>query len=331
AYFMAYKLLLRKKYENLLERIESKISKPLAELEKAYELQLDIKLISSCIAKQILAYKGSMKSTKKLLKRLNPGIVVEVVGYNPFCMLINEICKEKKIPTIELQHGTMNGHIAYEYGVEHEIKQFPDKLFLFSEYWKGQIHVPIRDEELIVTGYPYFEHKQNEVRAIEEYADGKINILFISQGTIGKKLSELAYAIAEVLNGENYRVLYKLHPGELAIWEKEYTDLTKGNLVVISDNRYSLYEYFATCQIQVGVYSTALYEGLGFGLETFIYQIENANRMSSLREKGYAKYIGNAKELYEQIHSYDLQKKDGKEFWEKDAMKKMVMNISKLL
>ena len=334
-YLVLYKTVYKGKYADLLKKIEGKISQPLKEIESRYGFSLDRKQIVHSIAMQIIFYKASIKDIQKMLTRLNPKVVVEVVGYNPFCMLINEACRRKKIPTIELQHGIMNKHMGYEYKSQNRIRQFPNKIFLFSEFWKNQIHIPVNEKNLIATGYPYFERKLHEAKVIQEYIDGKINILFISQGTIGTKLSELAYELSTIMDLDKYRIFYKLHPGEFDIWEDAYVKLKDSNVIVIKGNDYSLYDYFSTCQIQVGVYSTALYEGLGFGIRTYIYKIEMAGYMQELNDAGYIKYFESAKELYENINenvNENVMMENNKtDFWKVNALENMVGEIKNII
>lgn len=86
-------------------------------------------------------------------------MILEVVSYNLDCMIFNEIAYEKKINTIELQHGVMSGSIAYYYPKNVLIKQFPQKVFLFSDYWKNCISVPLEDKNVISVGYPISKSK----------------------------------------------------------------------------------------------------------------------------------------------------------------------------
>ncbi len=48
----------------------------------------------------------------------------------------------------------------------------------------------------------------------------KKQIIFISQGITGKELSKKAVELSDNNNG--YKIIYKLHPGEFAEWDKEY-------------------------------------------------------------------------------------------------------------
>lgn len=326
-YLIAYKTILKKQYKKLMEVIEKKIEKPLQEMEVAYGSLPNRKQLIDCIATQIIFYKATVKDMEKLLTRLQPKAVIEVVGYNPLCMVVNERCKKKGITTIELQHGTMNEHMGYQYGSEEAIAQFPDKIFLFSDFWKKQIAVPVKEENLVVTGYPYFERKVKEANIISQYHDGKVNILFISQGTIGEKLSGLACELAQILDENKYRIIYKLHPGEYAVWENRYLGLKKSNVIVIDGNKYPLYDFFATCQIQVGVYSTALYEGLGFHLDTYIYEIEMAGHMKELQKNGYVKFVRNVEDLCQNIKEDGMKNKIAGDFWKENALENMIREV----
>ena len=79
---------------------------------------------------------------------------------------------------------------------------------------------------------PQEENKENENKVKEN--ENQKQMLFISQGVIGKYLSELAYETANSLNGDdgtqnnqNYNFIYKLHPGEYGTWKENYDYLTK--------------------------------------------------------------------------------------------------------
>ena len=98
----------------------------------------------------------------KLLDKVKPKIIIEVVSYSFNNLLINEVAKKYKIPTIELQHGTIGRyHIAYNFKKQIYLPTFPDYIFLFGEYWKNNTRFPISNGKLKVTGFPYFEHKMN--------------------------------------------------------------------------------------------------------------------------------------------------------------------------
>ena len=328
---IAYQKFCKKEYLKLLTKIEEKIKEPIEELEKIYALSINLRQVCRLIAKQILIYKGKYPGFKKLISKINPKLLIEVVHYDMDCMIVNEICREMNIPTIELQHGMMSDHIAYQYAADKEIAQFPQKVFLFSEYWKKCIRLPISNENIIATGFPYFEKRLQCTKKPTIYNDNKINILFISQGTIGKQLSELAISLSTKLDQTKYRIIFKLHPGEIAVWKELYSALQDSAVQVIENTDYTLYDYFLISNIQVGVYSTALNEGMGFGLHTFIYRIEAAECMRKLCESNYAVYVKDAQELSENIQNIVPNHTQTTNFWELNALENMQKEINHYL
>lgn len=125
--------------------------------------------------------------------------------------------------------------------------------------------------------------------------------MFLSQGPIGKRLSNLAIDLAKKLNKDEYRILYKLHPGKKERYKEEYKKLEQYGILVIYKDEDVLYELFANSEVQIGVYTTAVYEGLGFGLDTYIYKIELSEAMDELCNLGYARYVNDGDELYKHI------------------------------
>jgi hypothetical protein len=67
--------------------------------------------------------------------------------------------------------------------------------------------------------------------------------------------------------------VYKPHPGEVDRWREEYPWLVDAPVDVVGADGPPLHRLFAESRAQVGVYSTALYEGLRFGLETYLLDV----------------------------------------------------------
>ena len=78
-----------------------------------------------------------------LIKRINPSSVfIEDGYYGGENAIINLICSNFKIKTIEPQHGFItNNHQAYNLG-NVTPKYFPDILLTYGEYWETQIKIP---------------------------------------------------------------------------------------------------------------------------------------------------------------------------------------------
>ena len=329
-YAKIHSVLKTRKYKQVYRQISEQLEKPFAEMKESYQLETCLDKLVRLNTERYFICKKQYKIYEKLVKKFSPKVVVEVCHYSRQCMLINEICNKMNIPTLELQHGTMHTeHAAYQYMAKDVISQLPTEILLFSDYWKTQINLPIKPEHLIATGFPYFESKVDEYKK-QVNKDSRKTILFVSQGTIGKELSLLAVNLSRRLKLNEYRILYKLHPGEYEGWSKNYVELAQADIEVIAQSERGIYSYFAESDIQIGVYSTAIYEGIGFGLDTYIYNIGHADTMQSLVDGKYAQMFDTLDELL--IYLKEPQdKKNGAVFWKKNALENQCNAINKYL
>lgn len=321
-----------KKYRYILEQIMQTFGDPIEELEKLYDIKLNKTNLYEIMARKVLAIKKERPYYRKLIKKISPALIVEVEHYGTQCMIINEIASDIGIRTIELQHGTMyREHAAYQYGTEQKIEQLPKMLFTFSEYWNEIIKLPLKSTEVVATGFPYFEDRLNRVKKESVEKAQKINILFISQGTISKQLASLALELNKKLDKNKFSIIYKLHPSEFDGWIQRLPELEQSDIVVADNSEINLYELFAESRVQVGVYSTAIYEGIGFGLETYIYNIAHADAMKKLVEIGAAEYVESADELLDKLSSGKNAKKIKEILWKSNAFENICGEVNRLL
>lgn len=330
--YMVHKFLNTKKYKSLLEEVKKKLEEPIKKMQKAYDLNFPNKEIYRYAVKKIIMYQYQYKEYEKLILKLQPKLIIEVCHYNMQCMIINEIAEKMDIYTVELQHGTMHeAHCAYQYADVETITQLPKSIFLFSDYWKSCINMPLKTDKLIPVGFPYFETERQKYLKKNNNFKGKDTILFISQGIIGIYLSKLAVNLDKLLDNTRYKIIYKLHPGEFDIWKEKYPWLLDSQIEIADDLEHNLYEYLNKSDIQVGVNSTGLYEGLGFGLRTFIYNVGTVDTMNKLIELHYAYKVNNAEELAKKINDTTLYTTQKDLFWKQNALQNMRVEIDKIL
>lgn len=298
------------------------------EIESIFNIEIDLFRI---IEDHILNFQYDYKKYIELLEKRNPKQVFLVVAYENKALVA--ACKEMNIEIIELQHGTISPyHLGYSYPkntikIGNEIKKieyFPDKILSFGDYWQNSSQFPIDKENIISMGFPYFEENSRTYMKMAENKEnertGEKQMLFISQGVIGKYLSELAYKIAEdIENNQNYTFIYKLHPGEYGTWKENYNYLTKAidefdNFHVIDQSQPPLYELFAKSHYQIGAFSTAIYEGLAFNCKTFIIEVPGVEYLDDLMEKNIVKKVKNSEELIDYIVKDENNKMELKEY-----------------
>ncbi|MHA2335482.1 MAG: hypothetical protein ACXAEU_25860, partial [Candidatus Hodarchaeales archaeon] len=220
--------------------------------------------------------------------------VIVVVGYNYPVEALIEASQDMNIPVIELQHGVISKYnLAYSFPKPGRTKRvFADYIFAFSDFWKKNVEFPIDDDKILSVGFPFLEKaKKKHTKELK-----KDQILFISQGTIGKSLSKFAVELS-TNNKSKYDIIYKLHPGEYSRWKEIYPWLIESNIKVIEDDHTPLYQLFAESKILIGVSSTAIYEGLYFGLKTYLIDLPDIEHMEDLIKNGIVDVVSSVEDL----------------------------------
>jgi len=227
-----------------------------------------------------------------IIKRLKPKIIIIICSYGGREDII-EAAKILNIPTVEFQHGVLsNYHLGYSYPEECPKYLFPNYFCTFGNYWKESIYWSIDPSHVLNVGYP---HLELSLKAMSRSITKKKQILFFSQLSIGAILSEFACRVADRLSGD-YQVLYKLHPKEKNGREL-YPRLVNSNVKVVENDGSDLYTLMAESCIQIGGNSTALYEGLRFGLVTYLYKPAGIELVKEMVERGWARIITHPNEI----------------------------------
>lgn len=241
----------------------------------------------------------------KLLKKREPKVLYIVVSYNNMSLIA--AAKDLNIKVIEFQHGVItNYHFAYNFGdPSKDIKYFPDKMLTFGDFWARTKGFPAQTE-IEVYGYPYLNEQLEIYKGVKKKQN---QVIFISQGTIGRKLANYAFESAKAM--PEYNFIYKLHPGEFDRWKKEYPELIEAaklnNFQVIDNNNYSLYSYLAESEFQVGVYSTAIFEGLALDCKTILYNLAGIEYMEDLIEQNFVMVANDSIEFKKKIRSFKVK------------------------
>ena len=300
-------------------------------INKAFNVNFDKYKEIKDVENLILNYKISKKYYEKILNKIKPKIIIEVVSYGFSRLLFNELAKKRGIKIIELQHGVMGRyHIAYNFYKKLELETFPEYIFLFGEYWKNNTRFPLKKEKLIVTGFPYFENRSEELIKNSRKNSKKENILFISDGTVGKQFSKLAIKLDKLIDHKKYSIIYKLHPGEYDRWKRTYPWLVNSTFKIIDNNKKDIYYYLSKAEYLIGVSSTVIFEGLGFNLKTFICKAYGYKYMKYLCENNYAQLVVSAEEIVEGLDSNKKNVENKEFFWKPNSLKNIINNINNI-
>lgn len=227
--------------------------------------------------------------------------------------------KSLGITTIELQHGSpARGKLNYDYTSGIKKKNFPDFFLSFGEYWSKNCKLPIDKDKIISFGNPYLYKKINSYSHIVK----EDRLVIISQGT--PILAKFARDISKQFS-KKLIVEYKPHSREFYEQEPDYFTELRNAGVVISDRHADLYEIFARSRWQVGIFSTALYEGLYFGTACFVVNTIGSEHMKGLINLDLARLISSPKDI---DLNWQAEKKDLNNIFSKPSKKKIEQVIS---
>jgi len=282
---------------------------------------VQINLIKT-VKNHLLSRKIMLPVYTRIIKNIRPKIAVVVVSYGYGTII--EACKDLAIPVVEFQHGNLSKyHVGYSFP-EGSVSglQFPDYLLTFGDYWKGLVKLPIPNSHIIHAGYPHFESEKAKYSGEQR----KQQIIFISQGTIGKQLSSFAVKLKKIPDF-SWDIVYKLHPGEYVRWRREYPWLIDSGITVMDDNSIPLYKLLAQSTFLVGVYSTVVYEGIGLGLQAILLDLPGIEYMDELIKSKLATKVSTVEELISQIEQLKCRPANSDDIFKPNA----VENISKAL
>jgi len=143
------------------------------------------------------------------------------------------------------------------------------------------IDLPLKPESIVVDSFRFLENQKGK---FSHFIKDDKQIVVLSQGAIGSSIAQKI--LDNIAQFEGCRIMYKLHPGEFDRWEN-YPALRELNAmenINIIKNEISLYQLFATSGTQVGVFTTALYEGVEFGCKTILLDLPGIEYMKTFAD-----------------------------------------------
>ena len=228
----------------------------------------------------------------RILERVGPRAVFFTAGAGQEGLV--SAARERGVRSIELQHGTpVTGKLNYDYDTRGKPRRFfADHFAVFGEYWKQRNEWPVAPERVFELGCPFFQQASRALAGTPKQRE----IVFLSQATVGRGLARFAAELAALLD-ERWRLVFKLHPEEIGEWRSRYPQLAGARIEVVDDREAELYPLLARAEFQVGVYSTALYEGIGMGCKTALVALPGVEYMRDLVDQGMAAVLSEASDF----------------------------------
>ncbi|MEF8825358.1 MAG: hypothetical protein V5A27_03310 [Halapricum sp.] len=258
------------------------------------EFDIEVDVTGKALNK-LRRHKATVGLYERVLNRVNPELVVLVASSGKETFI--SACKNLDIPVAELQHGHISEYlIEYSFPGDRTKRTFPDFLLTFGKFWNHTGAYPIDQDHVIDVGFPYLD------RCKRTYADVESTnqILFMSQWMITPELSKFAVELSEQL-GTDRDIVYKLHPDEYENWQRLYPWLAESGIEVADPDGRTLHRLLAESGVQVAVYSTTIFEGLSYGLDTYLVELPGVEHMTPLIERGDATLVDSPERLSEEL------------------------------
>ncbi|MBB6566223.1 hypothetical protein [Kribbella sandramycini] len=232
---------------------------------------------SALLAREVPKHLRLRALYRALLKRHGIKTVYVVVAY--FHQHIVGAARDLGIRVVELQHGAISPfHLGYSYPGRPAVADQPDELWCFGDYWTDVAELPagMRTE---VVGAPYLPTATAK--------DPKLAV-FLSQGTTGHGLLQIAETVAKA--HPELTIQFRLHPSEHA------ADYTMPAGVELSTGGNTL-DLLAQATYQVGVSTTALFEGMALGCRTAVAELPGHEYLAGPIARGHALLLTTPEQL----------------------------------
>ncbi|MEU4390262.1 hypothetical protein [Kribbella sp. NPDC023855] len=242
-----------------------------AEIAAALEAGTGVKVpVAALVAREVPKHTRLRALYRSLLKRRRIKTVYVVVAY--FHQHIVGAARDLGIRVVELQHGAISPyHLGYSYPGRPEVADQPDELWCFGSYWTDVAELPA-GMKAEVAGASFI----SPLSPAELAAKDPRLVVFLSQGTIGPALLEYAGALASAR--PDLHVTFHLHPSERS------TDYAlPAGVRMSTGNTLAL---LTSATYQVGVSTTALFEGMVLGCRTAVAELPGHEYLSPTVARG---------------------------------------------
>ena len=309
------------------------------------KVNIDNNKLKNDVYEHIVFFRYMKKFFIKFISRTNPSAVFMICGYGSRHMALSQVCKEKRIPSIELQHGLLVEHSPFYFkNINSENRDcIPEYLLTFGDIFsniakKGGLFNP---KNIFTVGYPYLEEikksKPLEKKEIFYFISNFDYIVLISsQWNFADQIAQFILKVSKALQDKkmNIGLILKPHPKD----NKKYDYLSNYKNILLANKHSSVYELFKLVQIHSTIYSTTGIESLAFGkpniflnFDTNIKEIFNiVDNKSAFTASNALEYLERLKMItsdYQTISNYS--KKRGEDFFKnnvKDNFKEFLDN-----
>jgi len=192
-----------------------------------------------------------------------------------------------------LQNGPITpAHLGYSWPGRPVVPNTPHEMFFIGRHWQEGLDLPEAVKTRTI-GSPYID----ELRAQGKRMKSPNNILFASESVIGFEIFDIAAKVAKALPKHTISVFLDQNdtPRRYRSRIRKHGGLPR-NMKIFQRPR-NFYERLSSFDLQIGVSSFTLFEGMVFGNRTMLLGLPGVELMKPVLERGDALLARNAEEL----------------------------------
>ncbi len=192
--------------------------------------------------------------------------------------------------TVELQHGLITPyHLGYSWPGRPNVPNAADELWSFGSFWGETVELPGRMSVRVI-GAPY-------IQEAAQGAEARIPnlVVFTSQGVIGRRLFPIALEAAR--RRPDKKVVFRLHPSEILSDFEGMVPADPPANFSLSAREPNIFALLASADIQVGAFSTTLFEGMSLGTRTVVLDLPGVEYMAPVIRRGDALFVRDVDDL----------------------------------
>jgi hypothetical protein len=243
------------------------------------EFTLDCPLSAAHIAARIAFFSEGRRVMRRALRASGARTVV-VVGHHTSDGVI-PAARDLGMLTVELQHGLISPYQSdYHFPGRPVVPYMPDQFLVFGAYWAENVDLSGNMKVVVIGADRLLRRTQMPTRRIPR------RVVVASQGTIGARLFGASVMAARA--ARDWEFVFRPHPQESV--ERYAARVAALSPAVanlrLSEQREDLHDLLASAEVQVGVYSTSLFEGMALGVRTIVLALPGWENVTRAIEQG---------------------------------------------
>ena len=304
--FLAYKELFRTRYRRVdLARPSRQVTLVCEQIwrEVFESLGVDVGALARVCRGRLVDFDAIARGFRLFFPAYKVGTLYLTNAYGSTNRAVVHAARSCGVRVVEMQHGFISRyHLGYSWPGRPEVPYCPDELWSFGAFWPETTPLPKGMSHRVV-GAPYVQELARAAGAITR--DPRL-VVFTSQGVIGRRLFDVALETAR--QRPDYRFIFRLHPNE-ALADYQTLMAAAPNVpenFSLSHGSPNIFALLAEAAIQVGVFSTTLFEGMALGTRTVVLDMAGVEYMRPAVARGDVLMVGDATELADKLDAAPL-------------------------